>query len=322
MAHAGIHHLGVTRGGPVASAIGWRAKEGTALHDLARNANGGLKGIEGSLHARPARIFGNAAGAFRIGGVLRAPPIHGPFPDIAANLMKPVAIGREALHRAGAGEAIGFEIAPRKGALPGIGQVHTTRRQFITPSEFSIFKPTARGKFPFRFRGQCLAGPGGVSGGVFKADMHHGVIFPPADITARPFRRAPMGALGPMPPMADIARIHRAICHAEHKRAGHQHIGGRTRIKRRVKRAFGNSLMASGRDKTSEILVRHRGLVHPKTLHRHIVAGPFFGIMPIRTHQEGAACDPGHGRAFTPLPGPVGAVHHANDPLLKRIHLA
>ena len=152
--------------------------------------------------------------------------------------------------------------------------------------------------------------------------MHHGVIFPPGDIAARPFRGAPAGALGPMPPMADIARIHRAICHAENQRAGQQHIGGSTRVKRGVKRAFGNSLMASGRDKTRKIPVRHRGLVHPKTLHCHIMAGPFFGIMPVRAHQEGAAWYPGHGRAFTPLPGPVGAVHHANDPLLKRIHLA
>ena len=213
--------------------------------------------------------------------------------------MKPVAIGRKALHGAGAGEAIGFKIAPVEGALPGIGQVHTTRRQFITPSEFSIFQPTARGKFPFRFRGQFLAGPSSIRGGVFKADMHHRVIFPPGDIAARAFRRVPACALGPMPPMADIARIHRAIRHAENQRAGRQHIGGSTRIKRGVKRAFGDGLMTSGRDKTRKITVRHRGLVHPKTRHRHIVAGSFFGIMPIRAHQEGATCYPGHGRPFT-----------------------
>ena len=53
---------------------------------------------------------------------------------------------------------------------------------------------------------------------------------------------------------------------------------------------------------------------------------PFYGIKPAVVDEKGnelsGACDPGHGRAFTPLPGPVGAVHHANDPLLKRIHVA
>jgi hypothetical protein len=156
----------------------------------------------------------------------------------------------------------------------------------------------------------------------FKRHMDHRVIFPPRNIAAWPFRRAPAGALGPMPPMADIARIHWAIGHAENKCARGQHIGRRAGIKRRIKRAFGHGLMASRRNETGEILVRHRRRVHPKACHRHAMAGPFFGIMPIRTHQEGAAWYPRHGRAFTPLPGPVGAVHHANDPLRKRIHLA
>src|SRR4051794_24193289 len=94
VAHAGVHHLRMSRRGTVAPGVGGRAEERAAFHHFPRDADGGLGGIEGAFHRRAARLRrGAAAGLGQSGSrMTRGPPVHRPLPDIPAHLEQSMAI--------------------------------------------------------------------------------------------------------------------------------------------------------------------------------------------------------------------------------------
>src|SRR3954451_22331905 len=84
MAHARIDHLRPAGGGPVAQAVAVGAEKRTALDDLARNSKLGVS-----------RVVAVCRTAWLGRAGLPAVPISCPFPDIAAHVKQPVAVGRE-----------------------------------------------------------------------------------------------------------------------------------------------------------------------------------------------------------------------------------
>src|SRR4051794_5754258 len=150
VAHAGVHHLRVTRRRAVAPTVGRCAEERAALHHFPRDADGGLGGIEGAFHRRAAGLRrGAAAGLGRTGlRMARGPPVHRPLPDVPAYLEQAVTVGWVAPDGAGAGEAVGGEVPPGKRALPGVGAVRTARGQLLPPGELRALEAAAGGELP------------------------------------------------------------------------------------------------------------------------------------------------------------------------------
>src|SRR6266699_523785 len=94
-----IDRLGVSRGGPVAAAIVWRAQMRAAFQNLAGNSDLRLAGIEASVLASAARIFRNTARLWRVCFMLLRIPVGRPFPDIPDHVVDAVAVRREGRDR-------------------------------------------------------------------------------------------------------------------------------------------------------------------------------------------------------------------------------
>ena len=209
MAGRGIDRLGMARRRPVAAAVVRRAEMRAALEHLARNFDVGLAGIVARVLAAAARIFRNAAGLRRIGFVLRRVPVGGPFPDIADHVVQAVAVRRKRRHRRGALVAVLVEILARKFALPGVGHVLAAGREFIAPGELGAVEAAARGKLPFGFGRQVLAGPSRIGQRIGIRDVHDRMIVEHVDVALGPVGMAPVGALHERPPLAPVAQIER-----------------------------------------------------------------------------------------------------------------
>src|SRR5262249_62115270 len=89
----------------------------------------------------------------------------------------------------------------RELALPEVGEDGRVRRLLVAPDVGLAFLPAARRELPLGLRGQALAGPPGVGGGVVPGDVDDGVVLLPLDAAARPLRVTPAGARRPLPPL-------------------------------------------------------------------------------------------------------------------------
>src|SRR6266700_120277 len=136
-----IDRLGVSRGGPVAAAIVWRAQMRAAFQNLAGNSDLRLAEIEAFVLHSAARIFRNAARLRHIGFMSLRVPIGRPFPDIPDHVVNAVAVRREGRDRRGAIETVGAEILLREFALPGIGKMPAVQRELVAPGELRAIKP-------------------------------------------------------------------------------------------------------------------------------------------------------------------------------------
>ena len=107
-------------------------------------------------------------------------------------------------------------------------------------------KSAARGKLPFRFGRQFLAGPLGIGFGIAICDMHNRMIVEPADGAARPVGPAPIGAEFEFPPLRPVAQINRMLRRRENQRAGFEHVRQSARIVLWIGRDFGKRDIAGG----------------------------------------------------------------------------
>src|SRR5262249_10174137 len=104
-------------------------------------------------------------------------------------------------YRRSALKTVGAEIFIRKISLPGVGHGLAAGRELLTPSELDAVQSAARGKFPFGFGWQFLAGPLGVGLGIAIGNMNDWVIVEPADRAARAVWPAPVRAELEFPPL-------------------------------------------------------------------------------------------------------------------------
>src|SRR6185437_2964478 len=95
MAGRRIDGFSVARGWTVSAAVIWRAKVRATLENLAGNFDVRLARIVAVRFAATARVLRNAAGLRRIGLVLCAVPVDGPFPDIADHVVEAITVWRE-----------------------------------------------------------------------------------------------------------------------------------------------------------------------------------------------------------------------------------
>src|ERR1700733_15063578 len=177
-----------------------------------------------------ARVFRNAARLRRIGFVLLRIPVRRPFPDIADHVVQAVAVRRECGDWGCALETVFAKILARKFALPSIGHMLAARRELIAPGKLSAVQSAARGKFPFSFGRQFLAGPRGVGFSVPISDVNDGMIIEPADRAARPVGTFPVGTEFEIPPLRPVTQIYRVLRRREDKRAGLEHMRKRAGI--------------------------------------------------------------------------------------------
>src|SRR5580704_19416298 len=174
----------MTRGRTIAATIVRRAQVRATLDYLARDSDVRLAAVVALILAPAARIFRNAARLRCVGLVFCRPPIRCPFPDVADHVVEAVAIRRERHDGRRAPAAVRREIQMREDSLPGIGHRLAARHEFVAPGEFRVIAPAARGKFPFGFGRQFLAGPSRVSLGVAVGDVYDRMIVEAADGTA------------------------------------------------------------------------------------------------------------------------------------------
>src|ERR1700757_2816033 len=147
------------RGRAIATAVVWRAEMRAAFQDFTRNADVGLTWIKARIFRPAARICRNATGFRCVGFVLVRPPVYGPFPDIADHVVDAVTVGEKGGDGRGALVSVLAQILARKNSLPGVGHVLAAGRERIAPGELLAVEAAARGKFPFGFGRQLLAGP-------------------------------------------------------------------------------------------------------------------------------------------------------------------
>ena len=145
-------------------------------------------------------------------------------------------------------------------------------REFIAPGELGAVEPAARGKFPFGFGRQILAGPFGVgSAHPGKRHMHDRMIIEPGDIAVRSVGMAPVRALEEGPPLTPVAQIDWARRRRKNERTGIEHMRQRARIILRVGRNFGKGDVVGCLDEFVELPVRHRRAVDPELVHSDAV---------------------------------------------------
>src|SRR5436189_6222192 len=122
----------MTRGRAIASAVVGRAQVRAALEHLARYPDLRLAGVVARGLRPAARVFWNTARLRRISLMLGRPPVGGPFPYIAAQVVDAVAVRRERHHRRGALEAIMLQVLVRELPLPSIRHVLAVWGEFVT----------------------------------------------------------------------------------------------------------------------------------------------------------------------------------------------
>src|SRR5690625_1783755 len=176
MGRRAVFGLRMSGGRAIAAAVVGCAKVRTTLQHPARNPNRRLSLVVTLLPRGDAGIARNATGLRRRIVMARRPEIAGPLPDIADHVVKAVAVGRKAADRGRTGKAVGQAVVHGKEPLPGIGARLPIRHELLPPGIVGAVQAATRRKLPLRFRGQFLAGPGGVSLGILMGDLHHGMI--------------------------------------------------------------------------------------------------------------------------------------------------
>jgi hypothetical protein len=204
MAHRGVNRLGVASCRAIAAAIVRRAEVRAAFHDLAWDLDLRLARIVARALTAAAGIYRNAARFWCIGTVLGQVPISGPFPDVADHIMDAVAVRREGRDRRRAFKAVLGLVLPRKWSLPSIGHMPPAGRKFIAPGERGAVQSSPRGKLPFGFCRQILAGPFGIGLRILVGHVNDRVIVEPADPAFRPKGMTPVRPFEEILPLAPI----------------------------------------------------------------------------------------------------------------------
>ena len=114
----------------------------------------------------------------RLAVVIGRVPVRDPFPDIAHDVVKPVAVRRKALDRRDIPELVFAGIAFGKNALPDVRPVRAVGGQIGAPGEFLAVEPAADGIFELRLGRQTLARPLRVGHGVVPRNVDDRVVFP------------------------------------------------------------------------------------------------------------------------------------------------
>src|SRR5665213_1889297 len=89
----------------------------------------------------------------------RVEPVCAPFPYVASHGVKIKAVGRKCIHRACACVAIVGSVILREFSLPYIAEMLSIGTELISPGVQFLFKSTARGILPLRFRRQPFPEP-------------------------------------------------------------------------------------------------------------------------------------------------------------------
>ena len=140
---------------------------------------------------------------------IRSVPIGAPFPRIARHIVEAVRVSRKRSHRRDPAKAIVLGIFVRESAFPNVGHPTAVDREIVTPRVACARESAAGGKFPLRFRGQPLARPGRISGGILISDVQDGVLVVAHDRTVRPRRMTPIGAGHVTPPTEGVVERNR-----------------------------------------------------------------------------------------------------------------
>ena len=162
-------------------------------------------------------------------------------------------------------------------------------RELVAPGILRRVQAAARGELPFRLGRQRLAGPCGIGRRILERDVDDGVMRAIGDRAARAFRVAPARAVGPVPPVPDIAEIDRAWRFAEDERAGLQRRRRQIGKGGGIERALRDGAIARGVDEGGELRIRHRVRIDGEGADADAAGRGFLRVMVIRSHAEHAA---------------------------------
>src|SRR3954451_7540108 len=98
----------------------------------------------------PRRRAGGAAAACGLGRFAPGvrPPTPGPLPDVAGDVVEPVAVGGEPLDRRRALEAVRAEFLPGEAAEPAVGHHPTAGLRVVAPGVDGLVEATTGGVLP------------------------------------------------------------------------------------------------------------------------------------------------------------------------------
>lgn len=132
--------------------------------------------------------------------VASRPTAGGPLPDIAAHLVKAVAIRRVGADWRRAQETVLQRNAMRKLALPDVAGPGIARTDLVAPGVKGSFKAAAGGSFPLQLRRQACARPLRKCYCIAERDMYDRVLWTFISVGTRAFWGAPTGPLDGLPP--------------------------------------------------------------------------------------------------------------------------
>jgi hypothetical protein len=214
----GVDRLALAGRGTVAQAVARSAQMRAALDHLARDSRRQVAARLGDDRvAEDGRAARRCSLTRASAGVPRPEEVAGPLPHVAGHVEQAVAVGRECSGRRGALEAIQEQVLPRELALPGVGEVPATGREFVTPHVDRAVEAPAGGELPLGFRRQRLARPRGVGLGVGIRNVRDRVPVPAPYVAIRTLGMPPARAGQVRPPLAEVAQIHRPRGAAEHQ---------------------------------------------------------------------------------------------------------
>ena len=164
----------------------------------------GFVGIE--WRGRTLRVAGHGSGRRQLRVVVGPIPIAHPFPDIAGDVIQPIAVGGKLRHGRDAGEPIGARIVIGKVALVGVGHPAAILLQGIAPRKDLPCQAASRRELPLRFGRQPLAGPSCIGERVVVCDMHNRKSWLSHDRAFWTERMAPVCAVNVRPPLKIIVQ--------------------------------------------------------------------------------------------------------------------
>ena len=233
--------------------------------------------------------------------------VRAPLPDVARHVVEPEAVGREALDRRRALEAVGLGVVAREVALEGVAAPWLSRlgiHRLVAPDVALLGEAAARGVLPLGLGRQTLARPLAVRDGVVVGDLRDGEVVLALDRALRSLRVTPAGARRPRPPVVVVIGGLIGRGRREHERTRHEHLVGRLGRAGRdlllellpVDRSLGDRLVARRVGKRTELRVGDLGRVDPEAVDMHLVLGGFVLARERigRAHDEVARGDPAH----------------------------
>src|SRR5262249_33546791 len=141
--------------------------------------------------------------------------------------------------------------------------------------------------------GQTFTRPLRVSFRVGVRDVHNGIILLTLDVALRPKWVTPVGAFHVAPPLIMIVERDFVIRWRKHNGACHEILLRRSWKLLFRWGPFGNRDVTGRPDKFLELRIRHRGGIHPETVHINAV----HWLRVIRTHRHFMTSLAAYGRA-------------------------